>query len=284
MLTDFTRDLEKNNRLETNYLRLLYYEFAQKYTGVYKSYEYNRLCTIIEGEKQVSVNQGAPFSYDSSQFLLMPPDSRIRMDINKPTKALVIELDDKLIKNVSEKISIDYSVDYDLLIQDRLLCGNGTPEIKISLNRILDILSKSKGNIEFLLDLYTQELVYNLIQIKGVDQVLNLELNNPIFKAVKFMKDNFTLPINIKQIASDMNMSEANFCQCFKKITGVAPKEYLTNLKLARAKDMLKISNVTEVALDLGYENISHFIALFKERYGITPKQYKKTFDPLLIQ
>ncbi|HEX2945478.1 MAG TPA: AraC family transcriptional regulator [Clostridia bacterium] len=284
MLTDFRRDLEKNNRLETNYLRLLYYEFAQKYTGVYKSYEYNRLCTIIEGEKQVSVNQGAPFSYDSSQFLLMPPDSRIQMEINRPTKALVIELDDKLIKNVSEKISIDYSVDYDLLTQDRLLCGNGTPEIKISLNRILDILSKSKGNIEFLLDLYAQELVYNLIQIKGVDQVLNLELDNPIFKAVKYMKGNYMQPISIKQISSDLNMSEANFCQCFKRISGITPKDYLTNLKLAKAKDMLRYSNVTEVAFDLGYENISHFIALFKAKYGITPKQYKKTCDPLTSQ
>jgi AraC-like DNA-binding protein len=56
---------------------------------------------------------------------------------------------------------------------------------------------------------------------------------------------------------------------------GITPKEYITNQKLAQAKEMLKNQNVTEVAYDLGYENISHFIALFKAKYGITPKQYK---------
>jgi len=38
---------------------------------------------------------------------------------------------------------------------------------------------------------------------------------------------------------------------------------------------MLKTQNVTEVAYDLGYYNISHFILLFKNKYGITPKQFK---------
>ena len=71
-------------------------------------------------------------------------------------------------------------------------------------------------------------------------------------------------------------MSEANFCQYFKKVTGVTPKDYLTNIKLTRAKDMMKSGSVTEAAMDLGYENISYFISLFKEKYGITPKQYQK--------
>jgi AraC-like DNA-binding protein len=74
-------------------------------------------------------------------------------------------------------------------------------------------------------------------------------------------------------------MSESNFCQYFKKITGVTPKEYLTDLKLSKAKDMIKHTSITDAAFDLGYENISYFISLFKNKYGMTPKQYKKNID-----
>jgi len=202
------------------------------------------------------------------------------MNIDIPTKALVIELNSDLIKSVCEKISMEYEIDYDCLIENRLFLGEETREVKDNLSKIINITSKSKKNREFLLDLCAQELVYNLIQIKGVHQVLNLECDNPIHKAIKFMEEHYMLPISIKQISSDLEMSEASFCQYFKKIIGMSPKEYLTNLKLSKAKNMLKHTNVTEVAFDLGYENISHFISLFKVKYGITPKQYKKSIKP----
>lgn len=138
-----------------------------------------------------------------------------------------------------------------------------------------NISAKPYKNKEFLLNLYAQELVYHLIKIKGIQQIINLENDNPIYKSIKFIHDNIRQPISIGQLAYNLNMSDTNFCQSFKKMMGITPKEYITNLKLTQAKDMLKNQNVTEVAYDLGYENISHFIALFKIKYGITPKQYK---------
>ncbi|HBF38910.1 MAG TPA: AraC family transcriptional regulator [Firmicutes bacterium] len=279
MLTDFSKDLELVDRLETDYLKIFYYDFSQKFSGIYKSYEYNRLCTIIEGEKHLTVNKNDQFTYNQNQFLLLPPDSQVHMTIDVPTRALVFELNNDLIKNVSEKICMQYEIDGELLAKDRLFVEKDTLEIKESLTKFTSTIAKSDKNIDFLLDLYAQELVYNLIQIKGAYQVLNLEFDHPIYQAVKYMKDHYMQPISINQISSELKMSEAKFCQYFKKITGVAPKEYLTNLKLSKAKDMIKFTNVTEVALDLGYENISHFIALFKNKYGITPKQYKLQYE-----
>jgi AraC-like DNA-binding protein len=45
---------------------------------------------------------------------------------------------------------------------------------------------------------------------------------------------------------------------------------------MEKAKNIIAHGSVTEAAFDLGYENISYFISLFKDRYGVTPKQYKK--------
>lgn len=274
MLTDFNRELELVDGLETDYLKLLYYDLAPTSCD-YKSYENSRLCTIIEGAKHVTVNKGIQFTYQPGQFMLLPPHSNVHMDIEVPTKALVFELNDSLVKKVSEKISVDISANYDSLQEDRFFCSNINGELGKCLERLSGTAVKPDKNKEFLLNLYAQELVYHLIQIKGVQQIINLEQTNPIHKSIQYIQSHIMEPISINLLAYDLNMSEANFSNSFKKIMGITPKEYITNLKLMKAKEMLKDQNVTEVAYDLGYDNISHFIALFKNRYGITPKQFK---------
>ncbi len=276
MLHNFNRELELSDRMETNYLRILYYDFPQKFSDSYKSYEYTRLCTILEGEKQILANQSDSFHYDTHQFLLIPPNSNIHMTIDKPTKALVFELNDSLIKQVSENVSINYDIDYDLLVKNQILCSQENVEFKDILNKINALLITKDKDIKYILDLYAQELVYNLLKIKGVHQLVNSEPDNPVNKAIKYMNDECMTAISIKQISQEMNMSEANFCQYFKKITGISPKEYLTNIKMEKAKKIIMHESVTDTAFDLGYENISHFISVFKEKYGVTPKQYKK--------
>ena len=278
MLHSFSRELELSDRLETNYLRILYYDFSQKYSDTYKSYEYTRLCTVLEGEKKISVNQTEPFKYDKDKFLLMPPKSNIQMTIDRPTKALVFELSDILIRKVSENVGAEYDIDYNLLVKDQLLCVQENLEFKDIFNKMTGLLTTKSNDVEYILDLYAQELVYNIIQVKGARQLLNCEPDNLVNKAIGLMKSKYMMSISIKQIASELNMSEANFCQYFKKITGINPKEYLTNIRLEKAKNIIAHESVTETAFDLGYENVSHFITLFKNKYGMTPKQYKKIY------
>ncbi|EOU1703969.1 helix-turn-helix transcriptional regulator [Clostridium perfringens] len=183
----FDRQLELSDGIETEYLRILYYTFEKNYNDTYKSYEYKRLCTIVDGEKNVRINNGKNIIYDSSKYMLLPPNSSVEMKIEKPTKALVLELNEDLINTVSE-------------------------------------------------------------------------------------------------IAYDLNMSLPSFSSKFKKIMGMTPNDYLTNLKLNEAVRLLKFSSVTEVAYDLGYENISHFIKLFKKKFGLTPKQYSLKYSGEVIQ
>lgn len=263
------------DRFETDNLRLLYYDFANKFTGTYKSYEYSRLCTIIQGEKVITINKDI-LKYDTNKYLLLPPESNIHMEINQPTKAVVFELNSQLIKQANEKVSNEYAIDYKTLSQENYYIGDENIELKEILSRINNKLLKKNKNFECIIDLYAQELVYNLISSKGARQVLNLELNNPVNLAIRYMNDNCMQSISISQLSYDLNMSEANFCQYFKRITNMTPNEYLTNVKLEKAKSLLMQTSVTEVAFDLGYENISYFISIFKRKYGITPKQYQK--------
>lgn len=270
MLSNFRSDLERLDGLETNSIRVLYYDLPPGYHDDYKTYEYNRLCTITQGEKNIIVNNET-LKYDSTQILLLPSHSKVEMKICKPTKAIVYEFNDKIIEQVSEKIGSDYFIAHQQSFSSEFYLGNNNFD-KI-LKRITNILLDEEKS-EFLVDLYAQELAYYLIKNASIKQLL-LDNSNPINKAMRYMNNNYMQSTCIKEIAYNINMSESRFCQHFKKIIGITPNQYLTKIKLEKAKKMLESLSVTETSFNLGYQNISYFIMIFQKTYGLTPKQYK---------
>jgi AraC-like DNA-binding protein len=273
-MNKFDRNLELINGLETEYLRVLYYDFNKYYKDTYKSYEYNRLCSIINGKKRVRINNSDYFTYDEKEFIILPPYSSVTLEIDIPTIALVLEISDTLINSIVKKVSFEFETDLSFNKTKNFSRNKNNSIINKTIKKILQTINSKDKNKEFLIDLYAQEMTYNLLKIKGLYDVMQVDSNNFIHLAIQMMKNNISNNITISEIAYSLNMSPANFSSKFKKITGLSPSEYLTNLKLMDSKRRLKAKNVTEVAYDLGYENISHFIKLFKQKFGITPKQY----------
>lgn len=271
LLSNFRSDLERLDGLETKNIRTLYYDLSSGYQDDYKTYEYNRLCTITQGEKCISIDDET-LKYDSSNILILPSHTKIGMKIYRPTKAIVYELNTKLIDQVSEKIFDEYAVTCHFFLDSKFYLGSND-YIEI-LKKIRDKLLDKEKNSEFLVDLYARELVYHLIQNEAIKQLL-LDNSNPVNRAIKYMSSNYMQQISIKEIAYSLNMSESSLCQYFKKITGITPNQYFTKIKLEKAREMLKSASVTETAFNLGYLNISYFIMIFKKVYGLTPKQYK---------
>ncbi len=277
MLHNFTRGLELSDRLETQYMRVLYYDLDKNYSDSYHSYEYARLCTIIEGEKHISVNNSNRFTYGSGQFLLLPPQSHVHMNMDRATRALVFELSDELIEDVAAHVCAQENFDYDTLVGDRMLCAQTSEAFREVYQRILGLLSQSGGrDHKYVLDLFGQELAYFLLQTKGALHLLNCVPQSTANRAIRMMKETYASPVSIREIAGELGMSEAAFSQHFKKITGQNPRAFLTELRMEKARELIGQKSITESAMDLGYDSISHFIELFKARYGVTPGQYKK--------
>lgn len=270
----FNRNLELADRLETEYLRILYYEFSSKYIDKYCTYEYSRLCTVINGEKKIEVDNKEHLTYGKKEYIILPPHSSIKMEIDVPTTAVVLEISDKLIDMVNEKVSISLEMHGGNPIDKNLFYQKTNSNINMTMEKILEVASGKERNKEFLIDLYAQELMYYLLNTKGMQGFLQVNSKNPIQQAINIMQENVTSGITIAEVAYDLGISPVNLSAKFKKAMGICPNEYLKNLKLSEAQKKLRYKSVTEVAYDLGYDNISHFIYLFKERYGVTPKQY----------
>jgi len=78
---------------------------------------------------------------------------------------------------------------------------------------------------------------------------------------------------HLDQLAAQVGLSKFHFHRLFKKATSVSPSRYHTNLRINAARQLLRETkkSVVAVALDVGYTNPSHFAQLFRRETGLSP-------------
>jgi len=100
-----------------------------------------------------------------------------------------------------------------------------------------------------------------------------------IDKAKRYIEEHYTeSDINLEKIAGQIQMSVSYFSMEFKKTVGSTYIEFLTDLRINRAKELLQNTSlkISEVAEMVGYENPSYFNYTFKKNTGKTPGEYRK--------
>ena len=100
-----------------------------------------------------------------------------------------------------------------------------------------------------------------------------------IDKARLIIREKLNTSISPEEIATSLNMSYTWFRRMFRQYTGLAPAQYIAQLKIQKAKEMLSVSNKTikEIAVDLGFESIDYFSTQFRKQTGQTPTQFRLT-------
>jgi AraC-like DNA-binding protein len=127
--------------------------------------------------------------------------------------------------------------------------------------------------------LFIHTLFLNVPAKKHSSKKIDDETTEKIKLTLNFIKENYTEQLTIKEIAEQLNFSEYHFMRFFKKHIGMTCIEYINNYRLDIAAKFLSTSNrsIMEVALDVGFNNISYFNKLFKDKYKVTPKEFRQT-------
>ena len=89
-----------------------------------------------------------------------------------------------------------------------------------------------------------------------------------------------TINQSVSQLISDVNYNQIYICRMFKKHTGMTMTQYLNNRRMKLAEIYLRSTNLTVIAISeaLGYAYPYRFNQIFKNTFGITPKQYRKKY------
>lgn len=108
-----------------------------------------------------------------------------------------------------------------------------------------------------------------------IHQKLLLEKMAP---ALEYIHKNFKNQISVKEISSHLGMCGQYFCKCFKKATKYTFTNYLNEIRILHAQDMLLTTdmNITEIAFSSGFSSTSYFNRTFKRISGINPLQFRR--------
>lgn len=96
--------------------------------------------------------------------------------------------------------------------------------------------------------------------------------------AKKFIEENYIMEITLEEVAHYMNFSPYYFSKLFKKQTGINFIDFLTNIRMEKAKELINIGELSmkEIANKVGYKDPNYFSRVFKKNVGINPREYKR--------
>ena len=107
----------------------------------------------------------------------------------------------------------------------------------------------------------------------------SVQKNERFDEVLQYIGTHYMEPLQMSLLAKLMKMDRNSFSMTFRKEFGVSPKEYLTNTRMAKAKELLLSTSwtVKEIALQCGFRDDLFFYRIFKKHIGLSPIQYRKS-------
>ncbi len=165
-------------------------------------------------------------------------------------------------------------------------CGSKIPLIyqkdpSGKINRVLNDMYKEHLNLQFnSRDFFSTKLNEMFVYINRYKANARQEkaITSNFEYIINTMEEKFNEKICFQDYAEQLNISYDYFRHKFKEITGFSPQEYIINKRLETAHDMLRTTNYscTEISEKCGFSDSAQFSKMFREKYSMSPGQYRK--------
>jgi YesN/AraC family two-component response regulator len=204
-------------------------------------------------------------------------------------KALIVMFD----KNLSEVVDVKDDIDPLKVFFDRpadfshqLTLGEELHEkimfiFKQMINEVEMTAGPSPKGIAALLQWLLIELsraYENKKWINTVRKYNGLNFRNVVNKMLDYIDKHYKQDIHLESVAQELNVSASYLSREFKKSLGFSLIEFITSKRIRSARELLRNTSlsVTDIASEVGYNNVTHFHWTFKKLVGISPGQYRK--------
>jgi AraC-like DNA-binding protein len=295
----------RNRRLETlvenqtsytlNHAALHVFETHQQAEQVLLQFAQPVLASMLEGKKVMHLEDQDSFEFLPGESLILPSNETMCIDFPEaqslnPTRCLAMAISEAKIEQVvnlmnERMIKAEGSGAWQML--DYNFHFTNDAAIYQILNRLLYLFTEEHPSKDLFVDNMLQELVVRVLQANQrkvyQEKAKNLSSSNRIAYVVNHMKENFQQSLSVNKLSDMACMSESHFFKVFKNETGLSPTEYLNQLRIEHAADLLNNPNrkINSIFMDCGFENRSYFNRLFKRMKKLSPSQYQKRFGRL---
>lgn len=237
-----------------------------------------RICVIAQGAKRVQLGDDA-YVYDAHHFLVTSVDLPTFVQIieaspAKPYLGLVLDIDQREIS----QLMVDSNLPPPRPHQSSrgMATGEVTLPLITAFGRLIDLLDEPK-DIPILAPVIEREIFYRLLvsdQGARLRQIASAgSQSQQIARAIHWLKSNYSRPLRIEDLASQVNMSTSTFHHHFRAVTAMSPLQYQKWLRLNEARRLLLAENqdATTAAFQVGYESPSQFSREYSRLFGAPP-------------
>lgn len=130
---------------------------------------------------------------------------------------------------------------------------------------------------------YTIQEMINILNATSMKLILIMEesikVYSPYTKALSFIDNNISSSdLSLQKVADHVNMSASAFSRAFKEKVGRNFKEYVDTARIQQAKRLLRETNtsIDQIAISVGYDNLTSFYRMFKKCTGIAPGEFRE--------
>ena len=234
---------------------------------------------ILKGRESLTTADNVTHTLSAGDIAFLPRGINLHSDFVRSTQSLqaaMVFFSDRVIADFLSKQTAPLTEQIKLVALQRI---NGCTLID-QLFSTLNLLISDNNMDDGLFEVKLLELLYLFQRHDTDNRFVSLlraySTTTPIRNIHRPMDIEGIHQLSVSDLAHLSGRSISSFNRDFKKAFHAPPKQWLTAKRMQLATELLIKNNttVTEVAAELGYENISHFIKLFKSEYDITPKQF----------
>jgi AraC-like DNA-binding protein/mannose-6-phosphate isomerase-like protein (cupin superfamily) len=165
--------------------------------------------------------------------------------------------------------------------------GPMSASIKPTLGMLTEEVSRTAAGCTMAVDALALKLLLDTarcltegaVPVEVIDPVPHSERDAIAKTALRYLRDNLSRQIEVRDVAAQVHLSERHLSRLFREITGVTVLEYLTNLRIEMASQLLldKEIPIKQIARSVGYPDSHYFTTLFGKRTGMTPNVFRSS-------
>ncbi|MBP3391232.1 MAG: helix-turn-helix transcriptional regulator [Clostridia bacterium] len=234
--------------------------------------ENTAICLYAEEDDRIEIHsfptctyRHAVFHASAAQYFIKMLNLPCRIQLSKQDASIFSNYFDELYENVVFELG-NKDITLNLVITEMM-----TFFVKKHQERILQSFQHP----------VTENYHYRRPTLPGKANVSNKN-KNEINKVLLYIHNQYNKQITLDELSRMIHFNKCYFVKIFRSLVGMSPYEYIINLRINEAKQLLINTSfsVNKIADQIGFLDTNNFIRRFRSRTGVSPLQYRKQFKP----
>lgn len=234
---------------------------------------------VLQGSKDVFLGERR-WSYGPSEYLMVSADlplnsHAVTASEECPYVGLAVALEPMEVVEVANQAGITLTQSPDE--PPALTVQSLDPDLAEAVHRLVRLLERPK-DAPILAPLIYRELIYLLLQSSTAPVLHRLglgETRSVALRAIRWLRDNFSQPLRVEELASELSVSASTLHHQFKSLTSTSPIQYQKLLRLQEARRLILggALGAADAAFEVGYASPAQFSREYKRLFGAPPSQ-----------